>query len=190
MKKLIILLSFLIFGCAAKNQQQGGKLGYQIKIDPQAIAKVNSPNPPANAEQKTSIGRGRATINIQNSPTDTDPYWTDKIDVDDDGDDENAELLWDDKDKILFISYVDIDVCKDGGRSLGSALIGLYGAGNPRKMPVGSGFYVVELNKGFCGAKEDGLWGCRIDANGNPTTCGIAVLDQKNKDISIVKASE
>lgn len=190
MKKFIVLLLFLIVGCAAKNQQQGGQFGVRFKVGPESIAKVNNPNPPANAQQRISIGEGRATINTQNSPTDKYPYWIEQMDVDGDGHFDATELLWDDKDKILFISFVDIDDCKNGDINLGSTLIGLNAAGNPRKMPVGSGFFVVDINKGVCGAQEAGLWGCRVDANGNPTKCGKAVLDQKNKDIIIETASD
>src|SRR3989304_5747215 len=44
--------------------------------------------------------------------------------------------------------------------------------------------------EGECGAEEAGLWGCKFDANGNATACGVAVLDEKNDDLVIVTVSE
>ncbi|MGE5374840.1 MAG: hypothetical protein ACM3XO_07255 [Bacteroidota bacterium] len=197
MKKILIVELILLFaGCAGKNHssptmaQQSGQMGVQLKAGPQAIAKANNPAAPANAQQKTSIGKGKAIINTQNSPTDTDSFWVETIDVDGNGTVETASLLWDDEDRVLFISYEDNFVCKNGGAGSGAILMGINGAGNPRKRLVGSGFYVVELDKSECGAQEAGLWGCRFDANGNPTTCGVAILDEKNDDIIIVTASE
>jgi hypothetical protein len=191
-----ILALILFAGCAGKNNsspsmaQQGGQMGVQLKPGPQAIAKANNPAPSANAQQKTSIGKGRATINTQNSPTDTDSFWVESIDVDGNGTVETANLLWDDEDRVLFISYEDDFKCKNGGTGSGSILMGINGADNPRKRPAGSGFYVVDFDKSECGMQEAGLWGCRFDVNGNPTTCGVAILDEKNDDIIIVTVSK
>jgi hypothetical protein len=53
----------------------------------------------------------------------------------------------------------------------GSILIALYAKGNPGK-PVGSGWYLVNLNAGQCAAKEAGTFGCKFDASGNLTEKG------------------
>ena len=197
MKKVLMVGLILLFaGCAREKHtspsmsQQSGQTGVQLKAGPQAMAKANNPTPPANAQQKTSIGKGKATINTKNSPTDTDSFWVESIDVDGNGTIETANLLWDDEDKVLFISYEDNFKCKNGAPGSGSILMGINGAGNPRKRPAGSGFYVVDFDKSECGMQEAGLWGCRFDANGNPTTCGVAILDEKNDDIIIVTATE
>jgi hypothetical protein len=170
--------------------QQSAKMGVELKPGPAVMAKAKNPTPPANAQQKTSIGKGRATINTKNSPTDTDSFWVETIDVYGNETAKASDILWDDEDKVLFISYQDDFKCKNGAEGSGGILMGINGAGNPRKRPVGSGFYVVDLDKGKCGAQEAGLWGCRFDANGNATACGVAVLDEKNDDIIIATASE
>ncbi len=184
----------LIFGallCALPSMaQQDSAMGVQLKPGTQAMSKANNPAPPANAEQKTSAGKGSTTIGTKNSPTDTDSFWVESIDVDGNGDVETADLLWDDEDKVLLIYYEDDFTCQDGSPGSGGILMGINGADNPRKRPAGSGFYIVSLDEGECGAKEAGLWGCKFDANGNATACGIAVLDEKNDDLVIVTASE
>ncbi len=195
MKKLLIAGLVLLAGCAGKGHsstsmaQLGGQMGVQLKPSTQTMAKANNPGPSASAQQKTSIGTGSATIGTQNSLTDMDSYWVESIDVDGNGDLETADLLWDDEDRVLFIYYDDDFTCKNGAAGSGSILMGINGTENPRKKPAGSGFYVVSLDKSECGAKEAGLWGCRFDANGNATACGVAVLDEKNDDIVIVTAS-
>ena len=184
----------LIFGallCALPSMaQQSGQTGVQLKPNTQTMTKANNPAPPANAQQKTSAGKGSASIGTKNAPTDTDSFWVESIDVDGNGDVETADLLWDDEDKVLLIYYEDDFTCKDGKPGSGAILIGINGADNPRKRPAGSGFYIVSLDEGECGAQEAGLWGCKFDANGNATACGVAVLDEKNDDLVIVTVSE
>ncbi|MGH7802370.1 MAG: hypothetical protein ACREOW_17375 [Thermodesulfobacteriota bacterium] len=170
--------------------QQSGQTGVQLKPGTQAMSKANDPAPPANAKQKSSAGKGSATIGTKNSPTDTDSFWVESIDVDGNGDVETADLLWDDEDKVLLIYYEDDFTCDNGAPGSGGILMGINGADNPRKRPAGSGFYVVSLDEGECGAEEASLWGCKFDATGNETACGVAVLDEKNDDLVIVTASE
>ena len=170
--------------------QQDSAMGVQLKPNTQTMGKANNPAPPANAQQKTSAGKSSATIGTKNSPTDTDSFWVESIDVDGNGDVETADLLWDDEDKVLLIYYEDDFTCNNGATGSGGILMGINGADNPRKRPAGSGFYVVSLDEGECGAKEAGLWGCKFDATGNNTACGVAVLDEKNDDLVIVTASE
>ena len=74
----------------------------KVKISPALIAKANDPKPPADAGQKTSIGKGKTAANTTNSAGDTDSFWVEQIDVDGDGDVETASLLWDDEDKVLY----------------------------------------------------------------------------------------
>jgi hypothetical protein len=56
--------------------------------------------------------------------------------------------------------------------------------------PAGSGFWVVELDKGECGAQAAGLVGCRFDAHGSATACGAAMVDDKNDDVVITTVSK
>ena len=69
--------------------------------------------------------------------------------------------------------------------------------GNGRKKPAGSGFWLADLDKGECGAQGgatyaagNAMWGCKFDAQGNETACGVAMLDEKNDELVIVTASK
>ena len=167
----------------------GAQVGAEVKISPAVMAKAKAPTAPANAQQKTSTGKANATIGTKNSPTDTDSYWTETIDIDGNGDVETTDFLWDDEDKVLYLAYEDDFTCKNGAPGAGAILIGLNATGNARKRPVGSGFYVVQLDKSECGSQTDSIWGCKFDASGNPTACGVAIVDEKNDDIVIASAS-
>ena len=80
--------------------------------------------------------------------------------------------------------------CKNGGTATAELLIGINAAGNPRKRPAGSGFWVASLDKGECGAQAAGMWGCKFDASGAETACGVAVLDEKTDDLIIATAAK
>jgi hypothetical protein len=69
-------------------------------------------------------------------------------------------------------------------------LIAINGKGNPRGRPAGSGFWAVDLDAGECGVKAAGIYGCRFDAKGNPTACGLVTIDEKNDDIVIATVAE
>jgi hypothetical protein len=185
-----VALIFATSLIALPSMAQESVFGVQLKPSTQTMSKANNPAPPANAEQKASAGKGSTAMGTGNSTDDTDSFWIEEIDVDGDGDVETADFLWDDEDKVLLIYYEDDFTCENGNPGSGAILMGINGADNPRKRPAGSGFYIISLNEGECGAEEAGLWGCKFDANGNDTTCGIAVLDEKNDDLIIITASE
>ena len=42
------------------------------------------------------------------------------------------------------------------------------------------------LDVGECAAQAAGLWGCRFDAQGNETECGMATLDEKTDTLTIM----
>jgi hypothetical protein len=163
----------------------------KIKVPAALIAKANDPKPPATASQKTSIGKGKTTANTANGAGDTDSVWVEQIDVDGDGDVEAASLLWDDEDKVLYV-YDENDslVCKDGAPATADLLIAINGKGNARNRPAGSGFYIVSLDATECKAEVAEAFGCKFDAKGNPTACGVAEVDDKNDDIIIATASK
>jgi hypothetical protein len=77
-----------------------------------------------------------------------------------------------------------------GGVGEGSLLIAVNCAGNSRGRPVGSGWYVVDLDESECKAQTAGLYGCKFDASGNATACGLATVDDKNDEIVIVEATK
>jgi hypothetical protein len=158
-------------------------------VKPAAVAKKGGAAAPAGAKTTKSAGGNKLTVSTANSPTDDDSAWIEKLDIDGDGDVEDSNLVWDDEDKVLFAYSVGAFGCKNGGTATAELLVATYAAGNTLKRPVGSGFYLADLDKGECGAQAAAIWGCKFDASGAETACGIAALDGKNDDIVIAAAS-
>ena len=187
---LVVTIGMFFKGSAGAQQTaSSGPEGVKLTISPQVRDMGKSFPLPPDAKQATSIGAPGESVNTKNSDTDTDSVWMQEIDIDGDGNVEKADFLWDDEDKVLYISYQDDYVCKNGGTGKGNVLIGINGEGNARKRPAGSGFYTVSLDKSECGSETAGLWGCKFDANGKATACGVAVLDEKNDDLTVAAVS-
>ena len=157
-------------------------------VNPAAVTKKAGSPPPSNAKPTTSAGNHNAKVATANSATDTDSFWLERLDIDGDGDVEDTNLVWDDEDKVLFAYSAGTLACRNGGTASADLLVAAYGAGNPRNRPVGSGFWVADLDRGECNAPSATLWGCKLDASGNETACGVAVLDEKTDDLTIVTA--
>jgi len=195
MKNIVCVLGVtLLFGFgSAYAQAQGGASQNGMGVDVQvkaAIAKAKNPSPPATASKKTTTGKGKATINTANTQGEDDSFWVESIDLDGDGTVEETDFLYDDEDKVLLM-YDDGDFkCKGGGVGEGSLLVAVNAAGNGRNRPVGSGWYVVDLDESECKAKAAGLYGCKFDATGNATACGLATVDEKNDDIMIAEVAQ
>jgi len=155
-----------------------------VKVQPskEVVAKASTPPPASGKQQTPSIGK-QASAKPADSPTDTDSVWIETIDIDGDGSADSADLLWDDEDRVLFLHDEGPFTCQSGGQGSGEMLVAIYGTGNARNQPVGSGWYVVGLDAGECGAKAAGLFGCRFDAQGSTTSCGAAVI--KDDEVSI-----
>jgi hypothetical protein len=163
-----------------------------VKVAPPAAVRdmASAPKPPSSAQQAKSVGKGKATANTANSVSDTDSLWIERIDVDGDGNVDEASLLWDDEDKVLYLYKEGTFTCKNGGTGEGGMLVAVYGAGNTRKAPAGSGWWAVELDKSECASQVAGLYGCKFDTSGNATACGMAAVDDKNDDLVIVAVSK
>jgi hypothetical protein len=158
-------------------------------VKPGAVAKKAGAPAPANASKTKSAGKGAVKASTANSPTDDDSTWVEAIDVDGDGNVEDSNLVWDDEDGILLASTEGAFTCKNGATGDGGILIGINAKGNQRGRPAGSGFWVAAVDAGECGVAAAGLWGCRFDANGVETSCGMATLDEKNDELVIVAAN-
>jgi hypothetical protein len=178
----------LLAGAVSLALAQSTATGPTVK--PAAVAKKAGTAPPASAKPTKTAGGNKVKVSTANSATDDDSFWVEKLDVDGDGDVEDANLVWDDEDKILFAYTVGAFGCKNGGTATAELLVGTYADGNARKKPAGSGFWVADLDKGECGAQAAALWGCKFDASGTETACGVATLDEKNDDLVIVAASK
>ena len=194
MKKIVSMVGVVLLvglGVAYAQDKDGASQNTPVDVQVKtAIAKAKEVKPPASASKKTTTGKGKATVNTANKEGDEDSFWVEEIDLDGDGTAEETDVLYDDEDRVLFL-YDDGDFkCKGGGTGEGSLLIAVNVAGNDRKRPAGSGWYIVELDESECKAEAAGMFGCRFDANGNATACGLATIDEENDEIVIAEATE
>jgi len=156
-----------------------------VKVGSAVAAKAASPVPGATAKnqsQQTSIGRGAASVKAS-APS---AYWTDLVDIDDDGMVEDNQFLFDSKRGILYTYREDDFKCADGKPENGNVLMAIYTKGNQAGMPVGSGWYVVALTAGQCGEKNPGLFGCKFDASDSLKPCGAAVIHESSGELELV----
>ncbi len=191
MKSKTTVLSLLaaVAGAAAALAQGAPQAPVKVQVPASVKAKADAPAPPASAKQVKSIGKGKVAANTANTPDDTDSLWIEKIDVDGDGNVDEASLLWDDEDKVLYIYKEGTFICARGGTGAGGMLIAIYGKGNTHGKPAGSGWWAADLDKSECAAQAAGVYGCTFDASGNSTACGMAAVDDKG-DALVVTASK
>jgi hypothetical protein len=186
--RITILSGLLVAAGASLVLAQGSAAGPAVK--PSAVSKRAATPPPASATKAKSIGKTAVKASTANSASDDDSFWVEQLDLDGDGNVEDSSLVWDDEDKVLFAYSDGAFTCKNGATGSGEMLVATNGAGNPRKRPVGSGFWVAAVDAGECGAQAAGLVGCRFDGAGVETACGLVTVDEKNDDIVIVTAQK
>ena len=134
------MLAFCAFVVAQTAQQTAPK----VMVGTQLNAKAATPAPGANAKnttQKASVGKGATSVKASQPSS----FWTEELDVDDDGTVENSQYLYDAKRGILYTYREDDFACPNGNPESGSILMALYANGNPANKPVGSGWYLVNL---------------------------------------------
>jgi hypothetical protein len=184
---LLLSLGATFFGAALLEAQAAAPQAL-VKVAPPAAVrdKATDPKPPANATRAKSIGKGKTSANTANTPDDTDSLWVEKIDVDGDGNVDEASLLWDDEDKVLYIYKEGTFTCTKGGTGAGGMLIAVYGKGNTHGKPAGSGWWAADLDKSECAAQAAGVYGCTFDASGVATACGMASVDDKGDALVIM----
>ncbi len=175
---VIVLLVSVAAGLAQTQSSSAG-----VQVNPSQVQKKAGTPPPAGATKTSSVG---SNVKMA-TPADSDS-WAEQLDVDGNGTAEQTNLVWDGKDKVLFSDSSGTFTCKSGATGTGELFIAVNGNGNSWGRPAGSGFWVASMDKGQCGVQADALWGCKFDATGTATTCGVATLDQKNNDLIIVTA--
>jgi hypothetical protein len=156
-----------------------------VKVGSAVAAKAASPTPSATAKNQStqaSIGKGQALVKAS-APS---AYWTDLVDIDDDGVVEDNQFLFDNKRGVLYTYRYDDFKCANGTPENGDVLMAIYTKGNQFGMPVGAGWYVVGLNPGQCGEKKGGTFGCKFDAQGNFRVCGPAVIHNDSGELEVV----
>jgi len=155
-----------------------------VQVAPTVAAAAANPAPSAKAKnqgQKTTLGGPAASIQAS-APS---AYWTDLVDVDGDGVEEDNEFLYDKQRGILYTYRHDKYQCADGTPQKGDVLMGIYSNGNKAGRPVGSGWFVVQVKAGQCSESKPGLFGCRFDMNGKPTTCGTAKVKEESGEVEV-----
>jgi hypothetical protein len=182
---LIVGVGFLMLTVAQSQTATGNSP--KVKVGAAVAASANAPGPSATAKnqgQKTSIGKGTTSVKSSSPGV----YWTDMVDIDDDGTVEDNQFLWDAGRGVLYTYREDDFACMNGKPESGSILMGIYAKGNKAGKPAGSGWYVVAVNAGQCGVAKAGTFGCKFDAAGNPTECGAAVVNEKSGELDVVVA--
>jgi hypothetical protein len=182
---MTVLMVFCILAAAQSQQQSAMK----VKVGGQLSAKAAAPAPGATAKgvgQKETIGTGKTSI-IASQPS---SFWSEELDVDDDGTVETSDFLYDAQRGIVYAYREDDFTCPNGKSESGSILTALYATGNKAAAPVGSGWYVVNVDEGQCAAQEAELYGCRFDASGDPTECGVATLDDATGELDLAVVAE
>jgi hypothetical protein len=157
----------------------------KVVVGKQLSAKAATPAPGANAKstaQKSTVGKGATAVKASQPSA----YWVEDLDVDDDGVVETSGYLYDTQRGILYTYREDDFACPSGKPESGDILMALYAKGNPAHKPVGSGWYLVNLNTGQCAAKRAGTFGCRFNASGTPTECGAATVNNATGEIDVV----
>ena len=184
---LVCLIIGVCIGAAqTQNQAPTGNPANSptVNVGPAVAAKAANPTPSANAKnqsQQRSIGQGLTKMKASEPSA----YWTDLVDVDDDGQVEDNQFLMDAKRGILYTYRWDNFQCANGKASNGDVLMGIYTQGNPAGKPAGTGWFVVGLAPGQCGEKKGGTYGCKFDAKGNLNPCGPAKIHDDSGELEI-----
>ena len=174
--------SLSVFAAGQSSTAQQG--APTVKTGSALKAKATSPTPPATAKnksQKTTIGKGTASAKAAVPSS----YWTEEVDVHDDGNVETTEFLYDAQRGIVYAYGEDDFTCANGKPEKAGILEAVYTADNKAGKPVGSGYYVVGLNAGQCAAKKAGAYGCKFAANGDPTECGAVAVNDATGDVTV-----
>jgi hypothetical protein len=156
-----------------------------VNVGPAVAAKAANPTPSASAKnqtQKTVIGKGAASVKASGPSA----YWTDLVDIDSDGVEEDNQFLFDKQRGVLYTYREDNYQCADGTSQNADVLMGIYTKGSPSGQPAGSGWFVVAVKAGQCGEKKAGLFGCRFNATGKPSACGAARVKEESGELELV----
>jgi hypothetical protein len=178
------VIVLLVSGAVSLAQTQSSSSGLQVN-PAQVQKKAGSPPPAAGTTKTSSVGQNVKVA----TPADSDS-WAEQIDVDGNGTVEQTNLVWDSSDKVLFASSPGTFTCSNGSTGTGELLVAVNGTGNKFGRPVGSGFWVASMDKGQCGVPPGTMWGCKFNARGTQTECGVATIDQANNDVILVTSQK
>jgi hypothetical protein len=186
---LFVLLGFGGFAVAQTAAQTSTASAPKVVVGKQLTAKATTPAPgktAKNAAQRASVGKGATAVKASQPSS----FWVEDLDVDDDGVVESSDYLYDAQRGLLYTYREDDFACPNGKPESGSILMALYAKGNKGHKPVGSGWYLVNLNAGQCATKKAGTFGCRFDASGYTTACGAATINEATGEIDVVAVQQ
>ncbi len=182
-----VFFAVVMFSVTALAQGAVGPVAFQPGTDLQRHVLSPSPGPGAtNQSKKGAIGRGKAMIDTGDPKN---SFWSETIDISGAGQITNTDMLWDGSSKILYAFAQTTLRCSHGKTIDGGVLLGIYGKKNFLEKPVGSGWWVVELQQGQCEAPLAGLYGCKFSPSGQSLACGRAEVDPRINDMEIVEAT-
>jgi hypothetical protein len=185
---MLVLSAGLLALAPTRSQTTTGNAP-KVNIGTAVAAKAASPTPSAaakNQSQKTGLGKGATSVKSSGPAA----YWTDMVDIDGDGKEEDNQFLFDSARGILYTYREDNYTCMNGKSESGSVLMGIYTKGNQAGKPAGSGWYVVAVNAGQCGMPKAGTFGCKFNASGNLTECGVAIVDEKSGELTVAVSKQ
>lgn len=183
---LAFVFGFVIAGRQEAAQQSTQTTAPKVTVGAALKAKANNPVPGPTAKQqskKTSIGKGKVAVTASQASS----FWTEQVDANDNGVAKTLDFLYDAPRGVLYSYREDDFACQNGQTVYGGILQALYGSGNKAGAPAGSGWYAMTLDNAACGAKRSGMYGCRFDTNGSPTSCGAVTINNATGDITVAQ---
>lgn len=183
----LTFLFALLMAIFAAAQGAVGPVTFQPNPDLQKRVASPSPGPGAtNKARKAVIGRGKTSIDT-GDPRNS--FWSETMDLSGAGQVVNADMLWDGSSKILYAFAHTTLRCTHGKTIDTDILVGIYGKKNFLGKPVGSGWWVVDLQQDQCSAPMPAMYGCKFGASGEPLACGRTELDTRINDMAIVEST-
>lgn len=173
---------------SATREKPGANQGVNYQTPKKVRDKAMNPAPASNATQqsrKSSIGKGKTTVNTSKDNS----FWVEQVDLDGTGHPMDTQMLWDDTDKVLYAAASKTFQCKDGSSANGDLLMATYAKGNKAGKPAGSGWWMASSDQGLCKMPTQQAYGCKFDATGKNTACGMATLDDQTHEMTIVEAT-
>lgn len=181
----------VVFGLSVhaqyKSKSPAYDAGVTYEVTTAVTQKAMNPVPGENAREqskKSTVGKGKTMVKTSKDNS----FWVEEIDIDGTGNPVEAQMLWDDTDKVLYTYADKAFKCHDGSMGNGDFMIATYGQANRAKKPAGSGWWIASLDQNECKARTEGVFGCKFDASGKNTSCGVARLNDKTNDLTIVEA--
>ena len=162
--------------------------GFNYQAPKKVRDKAMNPTPGSNATQqskKSSIGKGKTTVNTSKDNS----FWVEQVDLTGTGHPVDTQMLWDDTEKVLYASASKTFQCKDGSSANGDLLMATYAKGNKAGQPAGSGWWMASSDQGACKMSTEQAFGCKFDATGKNTACGMATLDDQTHEMTIIQAT-